>query len=145
MVYAQHRICPGEWHTQIPMEFCSTYGSPIIGQMTRPTNNQQQKKRTCRIVDFAVLANHKAKFKESEKKDNSVNLAWELKKLWNMKVIIIPIVIGAFSTVTEGLVQGQVDLEITERVEAIQTIVLLRSAEILRRVLETCELLSLKL
>ena len=55
-----------------------------------------------------------------------------------MKVMIIPIVIGALSTVTKGLVQGLADLEITVLVETIQTTALLRSARILRKVLETC-------
>ena len=55
--------------------------------------------RTCKIVDFAVLANHRIKLKVSEKKDKFLNLARELKKPWNMKVTIIPIVIGAFGTV----------------------------------------------
>ena len=40
------------------------------------------------------------KLKESEKKDKYLDFARELKKLWNMKVTIIPIVISAFSTVT---------------------------------------------
>ena len=35
-----------------------------LGHTTRPNNNQQ-KKRTCKIVDFAVLANHSIKLKES--------------------------------------------------------------------------------
>ena len=61
-----------------------------------------------------------------------------MKKLWNMKVTIIPIVTGALGTVTKGLVQGLDDLEIPGRVETIQTSALLRSARILRRVLETC-------
>ena len=30
----------------------------------------------------------------------------ELKKLWNIKVTIIPLVIGAFCTVTKGLFKG---------------------------------------
>ena len=34
------------------------------------------------------------------------------KKLWNMKVIIIPVVIGAFGTVTKGLLNGLEDLEV---------------------------------
>ena len=54
-----------------------------------------------------------------------------------MKMTIIQIVIGALGTVTKGLVQGLEDLEIRGRVETIQTTVLLRSARILRRVLET--------
>ena len=54
-----------------------------------------------------------------------------------MKVTVVPIVIGALNTVTKGLVQGLGDLEITGREETIQTTVLLRSAGILRRILET--------
>ena len=38
--------------------------------------------------------------------DNYLDIARELKKLWNMKVTIIPIVIGAFGTVTKGLLKG---------------------------------------
>ena len=53
-----------------------------------------------------------------------------------MKVTIIPIVIGALSTVTKGLVQGLEDLEITGRVVTVQTTALLRSARILRGVQE---------
>ena len=60
-----------------------------------------------------------------------------LKKLWNMKVTIIPIVIGAFGTVTKGLLKGLEDLGVGGRVETIQATVLLRTARILRRVLET--------
>ena len=52
-----------------------------------------------------------------------------------MKVTVIPIVIDALGTVTKELVQG---LEIRRQVKTIQTTALLRSARILRRVLETC-------
>ena len=54
-----------------------------------------------------------------------------------MKVTIIPIVIGAFGTVTKGLLKGLEDLKVGGRVETIQTTALLRTARILRRVLET--------
>ena len=62
-----------------------------------------KKERTCKIVDFAVPVEHRIKLKECEKKDKYLNLARELKKLWNMQVTIIEIVIGAFGTVTKGL------------------------------------------
>ena len=97
-----------------------------------------KKKRTCKIVDFAVPADHRIKLKECEKRDKYLDFAMELKKLWNMQVTIIPIVIGAFGTVTKGLLKGLEDLEVGERVETIQTTALLRTARILRRVLETC-------
>ena len=89
-------------------------------------------------MDFAVLAVHSVKLKESDQKDKYLDLARELKKPWNMKVTIIPIVIGALGKVTEGLLKGLEDLEIRRRVKTIQTTSLLRSARILRRVLETC-------
>ena len=51
-----------------------------------------------------------------------------------MKVAIILIVIG---TLTKGLIQELEDLEIMGQVESIKTTALLRSARILRRILET--------
>ena len=89
------------------------------------------------IVDFAVPADDRIKLKESEKKDKYLDLARELKKLLNMKLTIIPIVISAFGTVTKGLLKGLGELEVGGRIETIQTITLLRTARILRRVLET--------
>ena len=54
-----------------------------------------------------------------------------------MKVTVIPIIIDALGTVNKGLIKGLEDLEITGRVETIQTTALLRSARIPRRVLDT--------
>ena len=125
-----------------------TNGSPNLSQKTRPYNNQQKKKKKrkkiCKIVGFAILADHRIKLKECEKRDKYLDLAWELKKLWNMKVTITPIVIGALGTITKGLLKGLEDLEVGGRVETTQTTALLKTARILRRVLETWgDLLSL--
>ena len=57
----------------------------------------------CKIVNFAAQADHRIKLKECEKKDKFLAFARELKKLWNVQVTIILIVIGAFGTVTKGL------------------------------------------
>ena len=73
--------------------------------MTR-TSDSQQKKRTSRVVDFAVPADHRAKLKESEKKDKYPDFARELKKLWNMKVIVISVVIGSLGTFNKGVIKG---------------------------------------
>ena len=104
------------------------------------------KKRIYKIVDFAVPTDYRINLKESEKKDKYLDLARELKKLWNMKVTIVPIVIDALGTITKGLLKGLEDFEVGGRVETIQMTVLLWTARILRRVLETWgHLLSLKL
>ena len=42
------------------------------------------KKRTCKLLDFAVVPNHRVKLKESEEKNIYLDLARELKKLRNM-------------------------------------------------------------
>ena len=98
---------------------------------------KKKKKRIRKIVDFAVPADHRINLKKSEKNDKYLDLARELKKLWNMKVTIVPIVIGALDTIIKGLLKGLEDLEVGGRVETIQTIALLRTAKILRRLLET--------
>ena len=127
----------GLWHT---------HGSPNLGQKTRSYNNQQKKKKICKIVNFAVPADHRIKLKECKNKDKYIDLAKELKKLWNMKVTIVLIVIGTFGIETKGLLKGLEDLEVGERVETLQTTPLLRIARILRRVLKTWgDLLSLRL
>ena len=79
-----------------------------------------KRKRICKIVDFAVPADHRINLKESEKKYNYLDRARELKKLWNMKVTIVLIVIGSLGTVTKGLLKGLEDLEVSGRVETIQ-------------------------
>ena len=67
----------------------------------------------------------------------NVDLARELKKLWNMKVTFIPILIGAFGIVTKGLIKEPEDMQIRGLVETIQTTTLLRSTRILRRVMQS--------
>ena len=47
-------------------------------------------------MDFAAPADHRVKFNESEKKDKYLDLASELKQLWNMKVRLILIVTGSW-------------------------------------------------
>ena len=69
----------------------------------------KKKRIICKIVDFAVPADHRIKLKEYEKNDKYLDLARELKKLWNMKVTILPILIAAFGTVTKGLLKGLED------------------------------------
>ena len=54
-----------------------------------------------------------------------------------MKGMTILIVTGAFGTVPKRLVKREKDLEIRGQVEAIQRTALLKTARIMRRVLET--------
>ena len=88
-------------------------------------------------MDFAVLADHRVKLKESEKRDKYLDLAKELKKLWNLKVTVIPVVIGTLGKDTKGLVLGREDLKLRGLVETISSDALLRSPKILRKTFGT--------
>ena len=68
-------------------------------------------------MDFASMADHRVKLKESKGIDKYLDLAREHKKLWNMKVVVISVVIGMLGTIAKGLVKGLEDLEIRGQVD----------------------------
>ena len=94
------------------MGLSQTNGSPNPGQKIKPYSNQQKKRRICKIADFAFPEDHRINLKECEKNDKYFDLARELKQLWNMKVTNVTILIGAFSTITKGLLKCLNDLEV---------------------------------
>ena len=79
MVYAQPSICPRKWDFDIQIDHLISAGRSNFIIINK---KKKKKKRTCKIVDFVVLADHRIKLKESEKKDKYLDLARELKKLW---------------------------------------------------------------
>ena len=121
MVYPQHRIRLGKWDEQNCLGFWDTNWSSKLGQMTRPIDSQQKKKRkrTC----------HGVKLEESENWCKYLDFTRDLEELWN--------IFGTFITVTNLLINWLENLEKRGRVERLQTTALVRSARILRRVLET--------
>ena len=92
--------------------------------------------KNCYLVDFTALADHRVKIKESEKIDKYLDLARERgKKLCDKNVI--PIVVSALGTVPKGLEKKPEEFGIRGKIETIQTTALLKSAGIIRSVLET--------
>ena len=57
------------------------------------------------------MVDNRVKLKESKRRDKYLELSRELKKLGNIKVTVVPIIIGTLGTVIRGLVQGEEDLE----------------------------------
>ena len=60
-------------------------------------------KRTSQLVNFAVILNHKVKFKDSEKLDKHLDLTIKLYELWNLKMTVIPIRVGILWTIRKKL------------------------------------------
>ena len=65
----------------------------IVGE----TNKKAQ------IVDFAVLEDHRIKISQQSEIENYQDLKRELKMLWNLKISVVPIVIGALGTILKSL------------------------------------------
>ena len=135
----------GEWDAPISLDFGIQMDHLILAR--RPNLVTVKKKnRTRWIVDFTVAADYRLKLKGSKQRNKYLSIARELKKKWNMGVMVVPIVIGALGTETKGLIQGPGDFEIRERTGTIQTTTFFRLDIILRRILKTWgNLLSLKL
>ena len=82
------------------MTHINSYGTLTYTRITESQPEDQtlmNKKRIWKIVDLAVSADCRRKLRECEKKDKYLDLSRELKKLWNMKVTIVPIVIGVLA------------------------------------------------
>ena len=91
---------------------------------------------TCHLVGFAIPVDYRVKMKEGEKLVKYLDLAEELKKLWNVKVKVIPIVTGTLETIYKNLGKKLAESKIRRRSETIQFTILLKSTRILRTVLE---------
>ena len=58
-----------------------------------------KKRRTCKIIDFAVPGDSRIEEKEKEKIEKYQDLRRELQKIWNVRVKIIPLVVGSLGSI----------------------------------------------
>ena len=80
-----------------------------------------KKKRTCHIKDFVVPVNYEVKVKEDKELDKyKCHFIRELKKLWNMEMIVIQIIIGVLGMVSKNLEKRFDELEIRGRIKIIK-------------------------
>ena len=95
-----------------------------------------KKKRTCKIIDFAVPGDSRIEAKEKEKIDKYQDLRRELQKIWNVRVKIIPLVVGALGAIPKQFNNRLKEIGITVEIGQVQKTVLLGTARILRNVFE---------
>ena len=93
-------------------------------------------KKTCTIIDFSIHYDSRVNNKEMEKIEKYHDLARELRKLWNMKVKVIPIIIGTLGTTPRQVKKRLEVIGIETRVKELQKTVIIHSARIFRKVLE---------
>ena len=95
-----------------------------------------KKRRTCKTTDFAVHTDSRIEEKEKEKIEKYQDLRRELQKIWNVKVKIIPLVMGSYGAIPKQFGNRLNETGITAEIGQVQKTVLLGTARILRKVLE---------
>ena len=94
------------------------------------------KERSCKIIDSAVSGDNRIEEKEKDKIEKYQDLGRELQKIWNVKVKIIPLVVGSLGAVPKQFGNRLKQMGITVGTAQVQKTVLLGTARILRKVLE---------
>ena len=61
---------------------------------------------TCKLIDITVTSDRNIALKEIEKKSKYKDLELEIQRMWHMKTVLIPVVVGAFGTVKKGMVEN---------------------------------------
>ena len=95
-----------------------------------------KKERSCEIIDFAVPGDSRIEEKEKDKTEKYQDLGRELQKICNVKVKIIPLVIGSLGAIPKQFGNRLKQIGITVGTALVQKTVLLETARILRKVLE---------
>ena len=90
----------------------------------------------CQIIDFAMPYDTRVGDKEVEKIEKYLDLTRELKKVWNIKVTVVPLVVGALGTPAKALEKRLKTIGIETKITELQKTVFIHSSRILRKVLE---------
>ena len=95
-----------------------------------------QKERSCKIIDFAVPGDSTIEEKENDKIEKYQDLGREVQKIRNVKVKVIPLVVGSLGAIPKQLGNRLTQIGITVGNAQVQKTVLLGTVRILRKVLE---------
>ena len=95
-----------------------------------------KKERSCKIIYFAVPGYSKIEEKEKYKIEKNQDLGRELQKIWNVKVKIIPLVVGSLGVISKQFGNRLKETGITAGTAQVQKAFLLGKARILKKVLE---------
>ena len=95
-----------------------------------------KKERSCKIIYFVVPRDSRIEEREKDKIKKYQDLGRELRKIWNVKVKIIPLVVGCLGAIPKQFGNRLKHIGITAGTAQVQKTVLLGMARILRKALE---------
>ena len=95
-----------------------------------------KKHHECQVIDFAIPYDTRVDGKEVEKIERYLDLARELKKVWKMKVTMVPLVVGALGTTATPLEKRLKAIGIETKITELQKTVFIHTIRILKKVTE---------
>ena len=90
---------------------------------------------TCKLIDITVSSDRNIALKETEKNSKYKDLEVEIQRMWHMKTVVIPVVVGVLGTVKKGMLESIKKVSERATMTEIQKSCMLGSARILRKVL----------
>jgi hypothetical protein len=89
------------------------------------------------LIGVAIPADRNVTQKDAEKKLKYRSLCIEIQRIWNMKYVIIPVVIGATGRVTKGLTKNLESIPGKLSIDSLQKTAILGTSHIIREVLQS--------
>ena len=114
---------------------CGTTRSKQIGTCNKPDIIIQEKdSERCLIIDVAIPSDYNIQKKATEKMSKYVDLQIECQRMWNKKVKVIPIIIGATGIVEKSIQSYLQKIPGKHNLYNLQRSAILGTAHILRKV-----------
>jgi len=96
---------------------------------------RDNEKGTCMLVDIAISGDRNVIKKETEKILKYEDLIMEIQRMWNVKTIVIPVIVGVTGTVSKSFRKYVSYIPGKHEVKELQKTAILGNAHILRKVL----------
>ncbi|XP_068726526.1 uncharacterized protein [Montipora capricornis] len=137
--------CSDKWDKHSPKSVEENDEVKLLWDLTIQTDREiyhrrpdivirEKKAKETIIVSIAVPGDSNVLQKETEKYENSQDLAGEIKRIWKSRIKVVPVVVGALGSVSKKQAGHLEQLGIKDRTRTKQKSTLLGSAHILKKV-----------
>jgi len=137
------------WYEHVPKSVQTSQGGKVTNHMWNQqiqtdrtiSNNKpdiiirDNEKGTCLLIDVANSGDRNVIKKEAEKILKYKDLTIEIKRMWNVKTKVIPVITGATGTISKSFTKYVSNIPVKQEVKELQKTAILSTAHILRKVL----------
>jgi len=138
-----------KWYTHMPKPVCEEGDVTVMWNQAVHTDREvtgnrpdivikNKKEKTCTLIDVAILADRNVVQKEAEKKLKYNSLCIEMRRMWNLKCTVVPVITGATGIVTRGLRENLEAVPGKHSIDSLQKTAVLGTSHTIRKVLQ-CE------